>query len=130
MVPWNYILLFSFAVCSSYAISYSTAYNDWEHLVIAGGMTLGMFIGLTVYACVTKEDFTIKYGLLCCCFFTVIGGVILMIIIRSYWLTFVFAFVVIMVYSVYIIYDTQLIVGKHSHKYSIDDYIMAAFQLY
>jgi FtsH-binding integral membrane protein len=44
--------------------SHTCAYYDWEFLVIAGSLTLGMFVGLTAYAFYTKEDFTIKYGLL------------------------------------------------------------------
>jgi FtsH-binding integral membrane protein len=32
--------------------------------------------------------------------------------------------------GIYIIYDTQLIVGNKQNKYSIDDYIFAAMALY
>ena len=36
----------------------------------------------------------------------------------------------VIVFSIYLIYDTQLIVGKKAHKYSIDDYVQASFQIY
>lgn len=32
--------------------------------------------------------------------------------------------------GIYIIYDTQLIVGNKENKYTIDDYIFAAMALY
>ena len=36
----------------------------------------------------------------------------------------------IVVFGLYLIYDTQLILRKYGLKYSIDDYIIAALNLY
>ena len=36
----------------------------------------------------------------------------------------------ILVYSLYIIYDTQLILGQFGYKYNVDDYCLAALNLY
>ena len=41
-----------------------------------------------------------------------------------------FVIVAIIVYSLYIIYDTQLILGQFGLKYKIDDYVIAALNLY
>ena len=35
-----------------------------------------------------------------------------------------------MCYSLYLIYDTQLILGKFGSEYNIDDYCFAALNLY
>ena len=37
---------------------------------------------------------------------------------------------VVVIYSIYLLYDTQLIMGKFGNEYSIDDYIFAALNLY
>ena len=37
---------------------------------------------------------------------------------------------VIFLFGLYLIYDTQLIVGKRANKYLIDDYIRGAMNLY
>jgi len=36
----------------------------------------------------------------------------------------------IILFSVYVIYDTQLIVGQKAFKYTIDDYILASLNIY
>lgn len=35
-----------------------------------------------------------------------------------------------LLFGVYLIYDTQLIVGGHKHSLEVDDYIIAALTLY
>ena len=46
-------------------------------------------------------------------------------------LQLVYAWAGALLFSFFIVYDTQLIVGgKHSHEFSIDDYAFAAISLY
>ncbi len=59
-VPWNYILLFLWTVSVAYMVMTSCAYYDKEIVITA--------IGLTIYACVTKTDFTYCGGMLSCQF--------------------------------------------------------------
>ena len=48
---------------------------------------------------------------------------------RSFWLVYCVAGALL--FSFYLIYDTQLIIGgNHKHHFSIDDYCMAAINLY
>merc|ERR1711988_1149497 len=63
------------------------------------------------------------------CFILLICG-ILSIFFYSRWLQILISALVVFIVSIYIIIDIQLITGKHSHKYSIDDYVMAAMALY
>ena len=72
-----------------------------------------MFFALTFYACITKTDFTILGGFICS--FT------MMILIFLILFSFVFSIlnlaiccIMIGLLSIYIVYDTQLIIGgKH-----------------
>ena len=36
----------------------------------------------------------------------------------------------VLVYSLYLIYDTQLILGNKTFQYNVDDYCLAALNLY
>ena len=50
---------------------------------------------------------------------------------RSEGIMVFYSFLGTIVFSCFIVYDTQLIIGgKHRRKFSIDDYVMAALMLY
>lgn len=42
----------------------------------------------------------------------------------------IYATIAAIIFGLYIVYDTQLIIGTKNFKYSIDDYIIAALELY
>ena len=59
-VPWNHLLLVLWTISVSYMVMTACAYYDKEIVITA--------IGLTIYACVTKTDFTYCGGMLSCQF--------------------------------------------------------------
>lgn len=103
IVPLNYICLFVFTLCNGYLVSHTCAYYPWETLVIAGSLTLGMFFGLTGYAFYTKQDLTIKYGLLWTMSWSLFAGIIIGSIIRDYWVSMIVSFFGVIVFSIYLI---------------------------
>lgn len=128
-VPQNYILLFLWTICEGYMLATCVAFYDPKTVMFAGLLTLAVTISLTVYAFTTKTDFTMCGGLLFCLvtilfiwgIFSIIFGPIL---------NTVYCVLGLMVYSIYLIYDTQLIMGKFGVEYNIDDYIYAALNIY
>ena len=101
-------------------------------LLLAGISTLGIFSGLTIYAIQTKYDYTDKGGYLLAGLF----GLVLLSIFVSFTnyntLNIVYAVGGSVLFSFYIVYDTQLIVGGEHNKimFHIDDYVLAAVSLY
>ena len=87
-------------------------------------------ISLTVYAFTTKTDFTILGGLFFILGFVLIGAVILGIFFRSKIYQIILASLILVFYGLYLIYDTQLIVGNQKYSLSYDDYIIGALSLY
>lgn len=87
--------------------------------------------GLTVYAFQTKVDFTMMGGIL------FVAVLILMIfsIVLMFWHSntarLVYSCIGALIFSVYLIYDTQMMMGGN-HKYSIspEEYVFAALNLY
>ena len=126
-VPTNYILLFSFTLCMSFYLSLLCSTFDTETVISALFLTCAATIGLTVYASRTTTDFTYCGGFLFAfCFILVISFALF------FWIGY-YAFYCglgVMLYSLYIIYDTQLILGKFGAEYNIDDYCFAALNLY
>ena len=129
-VPTNYILLFIFTVSFSYVIAFISAQYDFRIVTSSAIMTLLVVVGLTAYAFYTKTDFTMLGGLLFSMTLLLIGMIILGIFITSKFYHTVIAAAILVLFSVYLIYDTQLIIGKKSNKYLIDDYILAAVNLH
>ena len=130
-VPINYILLFAFTLCESYMLMLCCAnYND-RVVIAAAALTAGVTVALTIYAFTTKTDFTWLGGMLFAgiCILMVTG--LLYYIIKPtevFYLLYCAAGVFI--YSIYLIYDTQLISGKFGKAFEIDDYVIAAVNVY
>ena len=97
----------------------------------AATMTAGIVIALTLYAVFTKTDFTTCGGIL-----AVLGGVFLVFMIFSFFFgpTFhlIMSFVGVLLFGIYLVFDTQYIVGGKHRRHTIDkdDYILGAVMLY
>lgn len=125
--PTNYILLLSFTLSMSFYCLIFCAFFDPQDVIAAAILTIAATLGLTVYAIKTKDNFTYLGGLLFCFMFLSIFtiGFFFWIRVTVFWLA-----LGVLVYSLYIIYDTQLIIGDVGNKYNIDDYCFAALNLY
>jgi FtsH-binding integral membrane protein len=130
-VPLNYILLAIFTACEAYTISCITTVYSPEEVAIAACLTAAVTVGLSLYACYKKsEDMTMLGSLL----FTVTGvamvAMILAWIFRSKYLELAICGFCVILWGLWIVYDTQLIVANKDGAYSVDDYIIAAMNLY
>lgn len=129
-VPCNYVLLALFTLAQAYVVAFVSAQYSPAIVLGAATVTAAMVVGLTAYACYTKTDFTMLGGLLFAGVFILIALVFVGAFIHSkIYHTVVTGFSVLL-FSVFLVYDTQLIIGKHAYKYSVDDYIVAAMNLY
>lgn len=136
--PWNYILLSVFTLLESYLVGAISSFYDTQSVMLALIITLVVTIGLTLFAIQTKWDFT-GWG-------PYLLGVLLVLIAFGFMNTIfcyfgssgcqilntVYAAAGALIFSMFIVYDTQLIVGgKHKkYEYSTDDHVFAALSLY
>ena len=125
--PINYILLLGFTLSMSFYCLVFCSFFETSDVIAAGLLTIAATVGLTVYAIRTKEDFTFCGGFLFSFVFLLVfsGCFYFWVGLTALWLL-----LGIMVYSLYIVYDTQLIMGQLGLKYNIDDYCLAALNLY
>ena len=127
-VPINYILIILWTICEAYMISCVCCVFDQKVVLISAACTLAVTGAITMYAFVTKEDFTFMGGFLS-------SSLILLFIFSL--LVFIFPIMNALVcvfglllYSMYLLVDTQMILGKFGNEYSIDDYIIASLAIY
>ena len=130
-VPINYILLFIFTSCEAYMLMHCCAIYEKSIVISAAALTAAVTVSLTIYAFTTKTDFTWCGGLL-------FAGVCILIVTGLLGCCFGFNNITyilycsggVFVYSIYLIYDTQLISGKFGNDFEIDDYVLAAVNVY
>ena len=129
-VPLNFILLGLFTVTEAYMVSCITNYYDSITVFIAAVLTAGIVVALTIYACTTKTDFTVCGGLLFSAVMALFIASIFSIFFQNKIFQIIISAVSVVLFSIYLVYDTQLILGKGELKLTIDDYIFAAMNLY
>lgn len=129
-VPYNYIILGSFTFAESYLVSYICSVTQPRLVFMAAFMTFGIVISLTVYAFKTETDFTMQGGLI-----YILSAMVFMLCIfgifsNNKFLHVLICSVSILLFGLYLLYDTQLILGNKENTLDMEDYILASFMLY
>ena len=129
-VPYNYIFLGAFTLSEAYFLASFTCQYTVKSVLIALILTITTVVTLTIYASLTKTDFTIFGGLLFCLLTMSIVGSIILIFVEIKILKLIMDIFVLLLFAGYLIYDTQLIVKSYTkYQFSIDDYIIASLNL-
>jgi len=129
--PLNIILLLLFTLCEGFLLgAISTAYRT-DDVLIAVGICAVVCLGLTIFAFQTKWDFTACGGIMFVGILVLLIFGLLAIIIQNKILDLVYASLGALVFSCYIVFDTQMMLGgKHKYSISPEEYIFAALNLY
>jgi len=129
--PQNYIFLGIFTLVQGFMLGTVTAYFDAESVLIAVGICAGVTLALTLLAFQTKYDLTTCGGMLCVMVMALIIAGIAVAIFPSKLAIIGYGVVGALIFSLYIVYDTQLMMGG-KRKYALDpeEYVFAALNLY
>eukprot|EP00931_Biecheleriopsis_adriatica_P090888 TRINITY_DN647_c0_g1_i2.p1 TRINITY_DN647_c0_g1~~TRINITY_DN647_c0_g1_i2.p1 ORF type:complete len:238 (-),score=52.73 TRINITY_DN647_c0_g1_i2:10-723(-) len=134
--PTNYIILAIITACTGVLVGFSCAMYTWQSVLLALGITVGIFLSMTVYAWTTSTDFTgagpyLFAALMTLCFFGFTLSILSLCGVHIKWAMMFYDFLGVLLFTFYIVYDTQLMIGgNHKVKFSIDDYCFAALNLY
>lgn len=129
-VPYNYIYLFSITLCEAISCSITSSLYSFQIVSVALTLTIISTLAITFYACTTKKNFsTCRIGLyvIFSQMFT-IGIIAVLFRIQALYTFYTFCMTICV--GIYLVYDTQLILGKLGVSYSVDDYIFAALEIY
>ncbi|XP_017780361.1 PREDICTED: protein lifeguard 1-like isoform X3 [Nicrophorus vespilloides] len=129
--PTNYIFLTLFTLAESFMLGVISSTYKSDEVVMAVGITAAVCLGLTLFAFQTKWDFTMMGGILFVAVIILLIFGIVAIFVKSKILSMVYASLGALIFSIYLIYDTQMMMGGN-HKYSIspEEYVFAALNLY
>merc|ERR1719370_2275928 len=127
--PHNFVFLGLFTVAEGFLLGAVTSTYDANEVLMAVGVCAAITLALTIFAFQTKVDFTAMGGVLIAVLMVFV--LIALFLPQSRTLKLVYASIGAIIFSLYIIYDTQLMVGG-SHKYSLspEEYVFAALNLY
>jgi FtsH-binding integral membrane protein len=129
--PMNFIFLGIFTLAESFMLGIVTTVYKAEAVLMAVGICAGVCLALTLFAFQTKWDFTMMGGILFVAVIILMIFGIVAIFVPGRTITLVYASLGAIIFSVYLVYDTQMMMGG-THKYSIspEEYIFAALNLY
>ena len=117
----------------TYMLSMVSAYHQVSSVLIAVGITLFVTFGVTLFSLQTKFDFTKNCLLIPLCLSLALLGLGIAILITFRYnpvLNAVYGGLGACLMAIYLAIDTQMLFGHKKYKFSEEDYINAALQLY
>ncbi|CAL8103180.1 unnamed protein product [Calicophoron daubneyi] len=133
--PGNFIALSIFTLAFSYMTATISAFYKVDTVLIALGITTAVCLATSIFAIQTRIDITkctilifvlslvlMLTGLACMIVYFVSGPNRIMYT--------VYAGIGALVFTVYLAFDTQMLIGGRKHEISPEEYIYAALQLY
>ncbi|CAL4184957.1 unnamed protein product, partial [Meganyctiphanes norvegica] len=129
--PHNYICLFLFTLAEGWLIGCAAATYEADEVMYAVGATLAVTLGLTLFAFQTKWDFTMMGGMLYVFLIVLFFFGIIAAIVQNNITNLVYACCGALLFSFYIVYDTQILIGgNHKLAISPEEYVFAALNIY
>ncbi|KAF7987726.1 hypothetical protein HCN44_003589 [Aphidius gifuensis] len=124
--PTNLILLAAFTVVQSYSVGTVVTFFEVRLVLEAMVITMAIVLGLTVYTFQSKRDFSFMgFGLYAGLCSLLVGGV-LQLFIQSTALNLLLSVGGALIFALFIIYDTHMLM----HTVSPEEYILAAIDIY
>ncbi|GFQ05340.1 bi1-like protein [Phtheirospermum japonicum] len=122
--PWNYVLLLLFTLTLSFMVGAASTQSKGEAVLLAAGLTLLVTVGLTLFTFVAAKrgcDFKFLWPFLFCSLLLLIAfGLIRIIFPMGKILQQVIGCFGALVFSGFIIYDTDNIIKRFSYDQFID----------
>ncbi|XP_017342713.1 protein lifeguard 2 [Ictalurus punctatus] len=132
--PWNLILLAIFTLSLSYMTGMLSSYYNTKSVMICLGITVLVCLSVSVFSFQTKIDVTSCHGVLfvMCSSFFICGLVLAFILPFGHvpWMQAVFAGMGAVLFSMFLAFDTQLLIGKKRYNISPEEYVFATLNIY
>ena len=129
-VPQNYIFLFLFTISETILLIYVSILYSFQYVLGAIVFVIGISVAIFTMSCFSNKSLKFLFLFLIVCFVLGILYGILVIIFKNYYLEFLFCLIGAVIFTIFLIYDTQKISQVDENYLTIDDYIFAAIILY
>ncbi|XP_069509762.1 protein lifeguard 2 [Ambystoma mexicanum] len=132
--PWNLILLSIFTISLAYLTGMLSSYFDTKSVLLCLGITALVCLSITIFSFQTKFDFTSCQGVLFVLVMVLFfSGILLAVIIPFQyvpWLQAIYAVLGAIVFTMFLAFDTQLLMGSRRYSISPEEYIFGALNIY
>ncbi|XP_078119508.1 protein lifeguard 1 [Sander vitreus] len=128
--PWNIVGLVVVTLSLSYMVGTTASFYNTTAVVITMGATLAISVTIIAFSAQTRYDFTICYGVLLILVVDMIMFGFFCTFYYSYITDIVYGCLGALLYSLFLMVDCQLMMGKMSYRLDPEEYINAALMLY
>ncbi|CAK6951471.1 protein lifeguard 2-like [Scomber scombrus] len=132
--PWNLILLAIFTLSLSYMTGMLSSFYNTKSVVLCLGITVAVCLLVTVFSFQTKVDVTSYQGVLFVfCMVMFISGLVLAIVLPFQyvpWLDAIYAALGAILFTMFLAFDTQLLMGNKRYTMSPEEYVFATLNIY
>lgn len=129
--PLNLTLLGVFTLAEGYLLGVISAFYARDEVLMALGIVAVISVAITIFAFQTKYDFTMMGGFLFVALIVLFCFGILTIFFYSRIMSLVYACLGALVFAMYLVYDTQIMMGGgKAYAISPEEYIFASLNLY
>ncbi|XP_065417448.1 protein lifeguard 3 [Chrysemys picta bellii] len=132
--PWNFILLSIFTLAMAFMTGTIASMYSTRAVLITMVITAIVAIIVTVFCFQTKVDFTSCTGLFCVLGIVVMVTGIITAIVLSFkyiaWLHMLYAAIGAIVFTLFLAYNTQLVLGNRKNAISPEEYVYGALEIY
>ncbi|XP_054653522.1 protein lifeguard 2-like isoform X5 [Dunckerocampus dactyliophorus] len=132
--PWNVILLGIFTLSLSYMTGMLSSFYNTKSVIMCLGITATVCLLVTILSFQTKVDVTSYQGvLLIFCMVMFISGLVLAAVLPFQyvpWLDTTYAILGAILFTMFLAFDTQLLMGNKRYTMSPEEYIFATLSIY
>ncbi|KAF7209856.1 protein lifeguard 2 [Nothobranchius furzeri] len=132
--PWNLILLTIFTLSLSYMTGMLSSYYNTKSVVMCLGIAAAVCLVVTIFSFQTKFDVTSCHGMLFMfCLVMFISGLVLAVVLPFQyvpWLDAIYASLGAILFTMFLAFDTQLLMGNKRYTMSPEEYVFATLSIY
>ncbi|XP_053705009.1 protein lifeguard 2-like isoform X2 [Synchiropus splendidus] len=132
--PWNLILLAVFTLSLAYMTGMLSSFYNTKSVVMCLSITAAVCLLVTIFSFQTKVDVTSYQGvLLIFCMVMFLSGLLLAVLLPFQyvpWLDATYAVLGAILFTMFLAFDTQLLMGNKRYMLSPEEYVFATLSIY
>lgn len=132
--PWNLIFLAIFTISLSYMTGMLSSFYNTKSVVMCLGITAAVCLLVTVFSFQTKFDITSYQGVLFVfCMVMFISSLVLALVLPFQyvpWMDAIYATLGAILFTLFLMFDTQLLMGNKRYAMSPEEYVFATLSIY
>ncbi|XP_015199800.1 fas apoptotic inhibitory molecule 2b isoform X2 [Lepisosteus oculatus] len=132
--PWNLILLAVFTLSMASMMAFVSSYYNTKSVILCLGITALVCLSVTIFSFQTKFDFTSCQGVLFVLVMVLFFSSIILSIVLPFgyvpWLHGLYAVLGAILFTMFLAFDTQLLMGNRRYAMSPEEYIFGTLNIY